>query len=147
MQCVLDSSVALAWALPDESSPAADRLLASLPKGSVFWVPALWWYEVTNALVAARRRRRLAEADRARIVEIFGMLPVRTDGLLDAHLVWRLFALADAHAISAYDAAYLELAQRRGLGLATLDRRLITASAKVGVPVLTAGRSYPPASG
>jgi predicted nucleic acid-binding protein len=135
MEIVLDSYVALAWALPDEASSRADRLLAGARRGSVFWVPALWWYEVADALTVAQRRGRLAEADRVRIIELYGMLPIQTDSAPDVNTVWRLNALAEEHALSAYDAAYLELAQRRGLRMATLDQRLIRAARRTGVRI------------
>jgi predicted nucleic acid-binding protein len=135
MDVVLDSSVALAWALPEETSDRADRLLARASNGSIFWVPALWWYEVANALTVARRRRRLAEADRARIVELYGMLTIRTDGELDANAMWRFHALAEEYGLSAYDAAYLELALRRGLRLATFNQRMISAARKAGIRI------------
>jgi len=72
MDIVLDCSVALAWALPDETSKRADRFLARAPPKDVFWVPAPWWYELTNALTTAQRSRRLAEADVMRLLELYG---------------------------------------------------------------------------
>lgn len=136
MEVVLDSSVALAWALPDETSIRADRLLSEASRKGVFWVPALWWYEVANALTVARRRRRIAEADRARIVELYGMLPIQTDSELDVNTMWRFHTLAEEYTLSAYDAAYLELALRRGLRVVTFDQRLISAARKTGVRVV-----------
>jgi len=136
MNWVLDCSLALAWALPDESSKRADRFLAGVSQKSVLWVPALWWYEVANALTMAQRRQRLADTDLMRLVELYGQLPIQTDIHLIPEVLWRFHALAREYGLSAYDAAYLELAQRRGLGLATLDRRLITAARKAGVRVL-----------
>ena len=136
MDCVLDCSLALAWALPDETSTRADRFLARVSRESVLWVPALWWYEIANALTTAQRRQRLAGADTLRIVELYGMLPIETDGHLNPDTVRRFHTLAQEYTVSAYDAAYLELAQRRRLGLATLDRRLITAARRAGVEVI-----------
>ena len=136
MDCVLDCSLALAWALPDETSTRADRFLARVSRESVLWVPALWWYEIANALTTAQRRQRLAGADALRLVELYGMLPIETDGHLNPDTVRRFHTLAQEYTVSAYDAAYLELAQRRRLGLATLDRRLITAARRAGVEVI-----------
>src|SRR5574337_126137 len=133
MECVLDCSLALAWALPDEASRRADRLLARASPRDVFWVPALWWYEIANALTMAHRRERLKEADGRRIIQLYGMLPIQTDTFLNPDTVWRFHSLAQEYALSAYDAAYLELAVRRGLGLATLDRRLSTAARRAGI--------------
>ena len=93
----------------------------------------MWWYEIANALTMARRRHRLVEADRSRLIELYRMLPVQTDSVLSSETIRTLQVLADEYGLSAYDAAYLELAQRRGLGLATLDRRLATAARGAGV--------------
>jgi predicted nucleic acid-binding protein len=136
MNWVLDCSVALAWALPDETSKRAERFLADLDQETTLWVPALWWYELANALTMAHRRRRLTESDAVQLVELYGTLPIQTDTHLNSDAVWRFQALAKEHSLSAYDAAYLELAQRKGTGLATLDKPLTKAARKAGVHVL-----------
>jgi len=135
MDWVLDSSLALALALPDETSEQADYFFSRVSSESTFWVPALWWYEMANALIGAERRKRLTENDRMRLIELYRMLPVQTDTVLDADAMYRFQTLAMEYELSAYDAAYLELAQRRGLGLATLDQRLHSAARKAGVKV------------
>jgi predicted nucleic acid-binding protein len=136
MDFVLDSSLALAWGLPDEASERADRLLPRPSRKHGFWVPALWWYELANALTMARRRRRLDETDRSRLIDLYRALPIQTDSVLNAETIRMLQVLADAYRLSAYDAAYVELAQRRGLGLATLDRRLAQAARGAGVDLI-----------
>lgn len=136
MDLVLDSSLALAWGLPDEASGRADRLLPRASGKNAFWVPALWWYEIANALTMARRRRRLVEADRSRLIELYRVLPIQTDSVLNPETMRTLQVLAEEYVLSAYDAAYLELAQRRGLGLATLDRRLAQAAKEAGVNLI-----------
>jgi predicted nucleic acid-binding protein len=133
MDWVVDSSIALAWALPDETSKEADRFLGRISARSVLWVPALWWYEMANALLMAQRRKRLGEAEKIRLIELYGRLPIQTDMALDSDIVWRFHTLATEYNLSAYDAAYLELAQRRGLGLATVDRPLRVAAQRAGV--------------
>jgi predicted nucleic acid-binding protein len=133
MECVLDCSLALAWVLPDETSGRADRLLRQVSGQSGLWVPALWWYELANALVTVQRQNRLPPADVLRAVELYRLLPIRTDTALNADSAWRFQNLAHAYGLSAYDAAYLELAQRRGVALATLDRGLSGAATKAGV--------------
>jgi predicted nucleic acid-binding protein len=135
MDWVVDSSIALAWGLPDETSKEADRFLSRISLRSVLWVPALWWYETANALLMAQRRKRLGEAERIRLMELYQRLPIRTDVALDSDIVWRLHTLAIEYNLSVYDAAYLELAQRRGLGLATVDRSLRHAAQKAGTKV------------
>ena len=133
MDWVVDSSIALAWALPDETSKEADRFLGRISVKSILWVPALWWYEMANAWLMAQRRKRLGEAEKIRLMELYRRLPIRTDVALDSDIVWRLHTLATEYNLSAYDAAYLELAQRRGLGLATVDRSLRVAAQKAGM--------------
>jgi predicted nucleic acid-binding protein len=135
MNWVLDCSLALAWALPDEMSKRAERFLAGVSPKNLLWVPALWWYEVSNALTMAQRRQRLTESDAMRLIELYSSLPLQTDAHLGSDAVWRFHALAKEHSLSAYDAAYLELAQRKGIGLATFDKRLINAARQAGVQV------------
>lgn len=132
---VLDSSLALAWGLPDESSPRAERFLESLPPDAKLWVPSLWWYEVSNALLVAQRRKRLSEAEGARLIELCRRLPLETDTASGPETLWRFKTIAFEHGLSAYDAAYLELAERRELSLASLDSALVRAARKAGVPV------------
>lgn len=131
---VLDASLALALALPDERSGAADRTIGRISEGDVLWVPALWWYEIANGLTMARRRTRLSEADSLRALETYGRLRIETDGPA-GDLAWRLHSLAVEHGLSAYDAAYLELAQRRAAGLLTIDARLGRIAQDAGVKV------------
>jgi predicted nucleic acid-binding protein len=135
MDWVLDSSLALALALPDETSEQADHFFSRVSTESILWVPALWWYEMANALIGAERRKRLAEKERMRLTELYRMLPIQTDTVLDSDAMYRFQTLAMEYELSAYDASYLELAQRRGLGLATLDQRLHSAALKAGVKV------------
>ncbi len=132
---VLDCSVALAWSLPDERSAQADRFRRDLAVEDLLWIPALWWYELTNALTAARRRQRLTEADVVQLIDLYRRLPLSTDGAPPASTVSRIHALAWEYGLSAYDAAYLELAQRHGCGLATLDRDLASAARSSGITV------------
>ncbi len=136
MECVIDCSLALAWVLPDEASARAERLLDRLPPETVLRVPGLWWYELSNALIVAQRRNRLVDADRRRVLDLFKSLPIETDLDIGAELSARLQGLAHRYALSAYDAAYLDLAQRLGLGLGTIDRPLAAAARKAGVRVL-----------
>jgi predicted nucleic acid-binding protein len=135
MDWVIDSSIALAWALPDETSKEADRFLSQISIRSILWVPALWWYETANALLMAQRRKRLTEAERIRLMELYRRLPIRTEMVLDSDSMARFHMLAIEYHLSAYDAAYLELAQRRGLGLATVDRPLREAAQRAGMKV------------
>ena len=136
MEWVVDSSLALAWGLPDEISPRADRVLDRVTALDVLWVPALWWYEIANALMMAERRRRITEADRLALIQLYERLPLHTDAHLTGHTLRQIQSLALAHHLSAYDASYLELALRKGLSLATLDRPLMKAAKDAGLDSL-----------
>ena len=133
MDWVIDASIALAWALPDETSDQADRFLSRVSAEEILWVPALWWYEVANALAVVERRKRLTEAEGIRLIELYGMLPIKTDTVIGPGILERLRTLAREYRLSAYDSAYLELTLRKGLGLATLDKELRSAGEKAGV--------------
>lgn len=135
MDWVLDASMALAWALPDEASLQADRFLSRVSARDVLWVPSLWWYEVANALILSERRKRLTEADGIQLRELYGMLPIKTDTIIGPDTIERLRNLAREYNLSAYDATYLELTLRRGLPLATLDRNLRSATEKAGIRI------------
>ncbi len=141
MDWVIDSSIALAWALPDETSKEAERFLSRISIRSILWVPALWWYEMANALLMAQRRKRLTEAERIRLMELYRKLPIRTDVMLDSDIMLRFHTLAVEYNLSAYDAAYLELAERRGLGLATVDRPLRLAAQRAGIKVTSPAKN------
>ncbi len=129
---VIDASVAASWLFDDESDPLATKALALLDRVEAI-VPQLWHFEMRNILLVARRRDRLTEAAfRARLAALPD-LPMLTDDQpdLDAAL-----ALAERHTLSFYDALYLELAQRRGALLASLDRRLCRTATAAGVALL-----------
>lgn len=132
MSWVLDASAALSLALPDEATPGLEKLLLS---GGEVAVPALWWYEIANGLASAERRKRLSQAQAHQALESFRILSPKTDLRTGPECSWRLLALAREHGISTYDAAYLELAERLGHELLTLDHALSNAAKKAGVKV------------
>ena len=137
MKFVLDASVALAWCFEDTASPAADYALAVLEKGGEAIAPALWRLELANVLVMAEKRKRLSEADTARFLSLVENLPIRV--VPDHGGVETFVVLARAHGLTAYDSAYLDLALRTGLPLATLDSQLADAARKAGVAVMADG--------
>ena len=142
MAFVLDASITACWAFDDEDHPDAslafDRMRAE--EGVV---PCLWWFEVRNILILKERRRRITEADTASFLLNVSLLRLRVDRSPDENAVLRL---ARAHRLSVYDAAYLELAQREGLPLATLDADLRRAAAREGVALISHGTVAPEAS-
>ena len=133
---VADSSVAVAWVVPSQSSAIADGLLDEVASGTPFVVPVLWMFEVANALVvlALRKRIRLEQATRARLT--LGRLNPVVDEEGPRLAFGKIAALAEKHALSVYDAAYLELALRLRLPLASQDEALNSAARLAGVRTL-----------
>ena len=131
-ELVLDCSATLPWIFASEATPATDHLLDKLSAGAKAWVPNLWHLELGNVLLGAQRRGRI---DRAGIEKFFSSLAVY-DIEVDSEtttLAWsKTFALGERFGLTMYDAAYLELALRRGLPLASLDTQLRAAMKKAG---------------
>lgn len=138
MALVLDCSVALAWFFPDERTAFSDAAL-DLAAREECWVPALWRLEFPNALLAAERKRRLTRAERLQVLAEASRLQLRVDPAV--HDLRAISDLAERHRLNAYDAAYLELAARKGSALITLDRGLADAAAAAGVRVHAPGRA------
>jgi len=133
MAFVLDASITACWAFDDEDHPDAglafDRMRAE--EGIV---PSLWWFEVRNILIVNERRRQITESNTASFLLNLSLLRVRVDRSPDENAVFRI---ARTHRLSVYDAAYLELAQREGLPLATLDADLRRAALGDGVEIVS----------
>jgi predicted nucleic acid-binding protein len=130
MAYVIDPSVVLAWLLPDETSERASVFRAAVENGAESWIPAHWWLEIGNGLLMAERRRRITAEQVAQAMSLVGTLPFEEDEETAEQMPARTFALARKHNLTIYDAAYLELAQRRGAALATFDEQLLKAAAK-----------------
>jgi len=135
MPFVLDASLALAWHFEDEISEYADRVLDRLGEDPAV-VPSLWALEIANALVVAERRGRLSPAGVARAAELFLEVPISIHEVAPQSALGPVLDLARTHGMTTYDAAYLELAMREGLPLATEDEALRAAAERVGVPLL-----------
>lgn len=132
---VLDCSVAMAWCFEDESDGYADAALDGLVNGAAM-VPSHWRLEVANVLLAAERRVRLTEADSTRFLELLGALPIEVNGETHARAFGAVLLLGREHGLSSYDAAYLELAMRESVPLASLDQSLRLAAESSGVSLL-----------
>lgn len=128
---VLDNSIAMAWSFEDEASDYADAALDRLAHTSAL-VPVLWPLEVANALLMGERRGRSTEAETRRWLAILASLPITIDPDSNANVWSDTLTLARGHGLTAYDAAYLELDIRRGLPLATIDKKLKKAAEAVG---------------
>ena len=127
---VVDASVSAAWLLPDEATPATEAALLATATHAA-WVPALWLLEMGNLLLNAQRRKRIGADKRIALAAAAAALRLKVDR--EPVSLVTLDALAARHGLTAYDAAYLELALRRGLPLATLDADLLAAMLSAGV--------------
>ena len=132
---VVDASVTLAWCFPDEGSEYADRVLAAL-KGQTLVVPAVWALEIANALLIGERRKRLKRPEILRFIALLEGLSIFQDSQSARENLTHVLPLARDYGLSAYDAAYLELAIRQTVPLATLDRDLQKAARRAGIRVV-----------
>ena len=133
---ILDCSISASWCLKDESNDEASKILDRLGEDEAL-VPAIWPIEMANVLVVAERRGRISAADATRAVELLLSLPIEAEKGGVENMV-RISVLAREHKLTAYDACYLELAQRTGLPMATLDHALRAAAHECGVPLFKA---------
>ena len=129
---VLDCSATLPWIFGSEATPATERLLDKVASGAKAWVPSLWHLEVGNVLLGAQRKGRINEAGIEKFLGTLAMYNIEVDHDT-AGLAWsNTFSLGERFGLTLYDAAYLELALRKGLPLASLDQTLIGAVQKAG---------------
>ena len=135
MSLILDSSATLAWVYSGETTEAIRRVFEQLRDNGA-WVPGLWKLEVANILGMGVRRGRHDAAFRDDTLADLALLPISVDPETDRQAWGATVRLAERHRLTLYEAAYLEVAQRRGLPLATLDRELHTAACAEGVIVL-----------
>lgn len=133
---VVDASMTLSWLLPDEQSVLSLAVRAELAKAESVWVPAHWRLEVCNSLWVAEKRKRLDASGIAQAVALFTQLPVLVDSETNERAGRETLALARQHTLSVYDAAYLELALRRGATLASFDEPLRAIARTLAVPVV-----------
>ena len=132
---VLDASSVLSWCFEDEGGPEADALIDKVAaEGAV--VPGLWLLEIANGLISGERRGRIKRAESAAFVAMIEDLPIDPDPSTGHRALHETLSLAREHRLSAYDAAYLELAMRLSLPLATDDRSLAAAARRAGVVLL-----------
>ena len=135
MSLIIDSSATLAWVYADETTAAIRRVFDRVAEEGAF-VPSLWRLEVANGLTAALRRRRIDGEFRRAVLADLALWDITVDQHTDMRAWGETLRLADEHRLTLYDATYLELAQRRALPLATLDRDLRKAAVKLGLETL-----------
>jgi predicted nucleic acid-binding protein len=137
MRFVLDASVALLWLVPQSNFAGVDYANVSLNalKESQALVPSLWPLEIANVVAKLEAKGIVTEADSQRFIALLSRLNIVTDQATASHALGDTLNIARRHKLSAYDAAYLELALRTGLPLATLDAHLAKAAVSTGMPI------------
>jgi predicted nucleic acid-binding protein len=126
---VIDASILAAWFLDEKSDPRVETAFDTVARVETL-APSLFYYEIRNALLVSERRNRITEAMSTAFLRDLGLLPIRLEPTGDDA---SLMILARKWNLTVYDAAYLELAKREGLPLATLDRALEKAAVAEGV--------------
>lgn len=133
---VTDCSLTMAWCFEDEATPQTDQILDAFTQGSEALVPAHWSLEVANTLLGAQRAKRITGDRCVQFVTLLETLPISVDHETATRGLGRIHALAQETGLTSYDAAYLELAIRKGAPLASLDNALRAAASARGVQVL-----------
>ena len=133
---VVDASLTLAWCFADEATRYSREVLAAL-ETTYALAPALWPFEVANVLALAERRGRITPEGTAEFLERLRRLPIQIERREALWICQQVLPLTREHRLSAYDAAYLELATRERMPLATLDDELQKAAHAAGVSLLT----------
>lgn len=137
MLFVLDSSVALAWVLPDEADPALDHLCDYLTQ-DIAVVPPVWPLEIGNVLLVAVNRGRLTARNVSQLITELRALPLEIDAVSTERAFEDTLTIARKYGLTTYDASYLELARRHAIPLATLDIKLRKACVAAKISVLPA---------
>lgn len=133
---VLDASVTLAWCFPEESTIRTEEILDLLSNGGQAVAPPIWPFEVANALLVGERRKRVSLSQVTSILQRIATLPILVDAVRINHVFEKVLSIARREELTEYDAAYLELALREGLPLATSDVRLRRAAKNTGVDLV-----------
>jgi len=132
---IIDGSIAMAWCFADEGTEETAKVQDRLITEAAI-VPAHWSLEVANVLAMAEKRKRISVADATEFVKLLGALDIQVDEETSARVFDHVLPLSRSHALTSYDAAYLELALRRRLPLASLDDDLRRAATSLGIQVL-----------
>lgn len=133
---VLDASIVLAWCFPDENAALSQHVADEFKQGDTALAPSIWPHEVLNALLAGEQRKRISKELVQSFLDDLAALPVELEQIPAGTVFDRIQFLSRKHGLTAYDAAYLDLALESGLPLATLDEDLIRASKKAGVGLM-----------
>jgi predicted nucleic acid-binding protein len=132
---IIDCSIAMAWCFADEGTEETAQVQDRLITEAAI-VPAHWSLEVANVLAMAEKRKRISVADATEFVKLLGALDIQVDEEASSRVFDHVLPLSRSHALTSYDAAYLELALRRRLPLASLDDDLSRVATSLGIQVL-----------
>jgi predicted nucleic acid-binding protein len=132
---VLDCSVTMSWCFGDEATAAAFALLDRLGSETAV-VPSHWFLEVANVLTVAEKRKRMTAPATAEFLKLLGALDIEIDNATADNVFPHVLPLCRKYSLASYDAAYLELALRRQLPLASLDNELRAGAKQPGIKVL-----------
>jgi predicted nucleic acid-binding protein len=132
---IIDCSITMSWCFADEASEQTARIQDRLVAEAAL-VPGHWFLEVANVLAMAEKRRRISAVDATHFIQLLAKLDIQADEEAPARAFDHLLPLCRSHSLTSYDAAYLDLAVRRQLPLASLDDDLRRAAARLGVVVL-----------
>lgn len=138
MALVVDASMALAWYFPQEAT-SPTRAAYDRTNIDAIVVPRHWFAEVANGMLVGERRKRSILSQSSKFILWLGTRMIEIDDVSEQTVFTLTLKLARAHGLTVYDAIYLELAERRGLPLATLDKALAAAARRVGVEVVGSG--------
>lgn len=133
---VIDSSIGISWVHPAQATTETNNLLDDVSAGTAIFVPAFWFLEMANCLLMLQRRKRLSQEERGTALTTLREMDFVVDDESAKHAFEAISNLACEHSLTVYDAAYLELALRRKLPLASRDEALIRAANKAGVVTL-----------
>lgn len=133
---IIDSSVGIGWVHPSQANELTKQLLETVKNGAAVYVPALWHLEIANTLLVFVRRKLIADAQRAVGLTLLSQLRIIIDDETNRLAFSAISELATQYSLSTYDSAYLELARRKSLPLATRDEALKTAAKKAGIKLL-----------
>lgn len=133
---VLDASVVLTWCFPDENASVAQQMADMFKRGATAVAPSFWPHEVLNALLVGEKRKRIPSVLVRRFLDDLAKLPVAPEHFPATAVFSRIQRLSRDYELTAYDAAYLDLALETGLPIATLDDELIRACKKASVELV-----------
>ena len=136
MNYVFDASFIGALLIPDEKNPATDKMFAKINNDDVRHTPQLLWYEIANIFYNLIRRKRYSHDEVAQFFPLLTAIRLTTDFETGSIYSKKIFSMCRDFNLSSYDAAYLELAERKNATLCTLDENLRAAAKKYGVAVI-----------